>query len=197
MTHWRNLPTDVWDNLVKWFCFCEYHILLLVEILRLPQESKHSYFLFIYSSHLGRLSKKTWEVDRQNSFPPHLQTGILKYFSTFIPNATWQKIEKGNSYHTLAIVKTDFTTSWKNEFEWTNGVVDFQPFSVNPLQNWKVCCQNPFGKPQRQEDDCFRPSPLWSLSGRDTRVKDVSPARCHPHEQEGQGVAQEGDHFVW
>ena len=31
------------------------------------------------------------------------------------------------------------------------------------------------------------------LSRRDPRVKDVSPARRHPHEQEGQGIASEGD----
>ena len=60
-----------------WLIFASANVMLLLkEIIWLSEEWKHSYFLSIYSSHLGRSWKKVWEVDRQNSFSPLLQTLI-------------------------------------------------------------------------------------------------------------------------
>ena len=82
----------------------------------------------------------------------------------------------------------NFATSRTSEIEWTTS----QTFNHFPFcqSSSDPCRQNPSAS---RGFKCFRPSVVRTLSRRDARVKDVSPARRDPHEQEGEGVASEGE----
>ena len=154
-------------------------MLLLKEILRLSPESKHSYFLSIYSSHLGRLRKKVWEVDRQNSFPRlHHSFKLwllfcnslgksLKLFCIFIPHATWPKKRKeipityGQLEKILASILQRVEGSRLSGRRSRRLSIIFP--SVNPLQKWRELLSESFWKSTGWRGWMFQGRPCAAL----------------------------------